>query len=496
MTTGELRAHWADLRYTARQSPLEPAMPVFSLANSAIHARARGALSLADLALVAGLLLPWGASAQSAAKPPAEGRAQLAARLMQSAPYRVEIASSDGSKLLITNGLTLERRRLLEKKGLTALAFSPDGAWLYAVTSAGEAWAVDPDGGKILLVGTVPVASGDVVVDAMGLGPADQLAVQVVLARGGPATKGCANWTAPRRVVLRKGLEPGAQTRMEARPGWPEDRRSPRLAAISPNTRIKAAVIGPILQGEGRFGAASGQISRSALPMGTFAIEWMRDSAGVAVYYPKAAARGCKYRLGLRSFRSDDGKGWTEWTLPDGVELQRGDQPWVDASVAPDGMRWLATDARGVVLVEPLPRFRGKVALVAPTSVIAPKLRPGVRALPSLVGGSLRLAELLLETGDLDAAAAELALQEGKAAPAELVTLRKRLTKLEEVRERRAAELGLSLDDLRSAKGTPVAPARAATAPEDDAVEPAAAATPSAGPASGPAGGSPPVRAP
>lgn len=217
----------------------------------------------------------------------AEGRAQLAARLMQSAPYRVEIASSDGSKLLITNALTLERRRLLEKKGIAALAFSPDGAWVYAVTAGGEAWAVDPDGGKTVLVGTAPLAAGEAVVDAVGLGPADQLALQVVIARAAAAGKGCLNWTAPRRVALRKGLEPGAQTRMEARPGWPEDRRTPRLGAISPNTRIKASVIGPILQGEGRFGAASGQISRTALPAGTFAIDWMRDSAGVAVYYPR-----------------------------------------------------------------------------------------------------------------------------------------------------------------------------------------------------------------
>lgn len=425
----------------------------------------------------------------------AEGRAQWAARLMQSSPYRVEVATTDGSKLLITNALTLERRRLFERKGLSALAFSPDGTWVYAVTASGEAWAIDPDGGKTVLVGTAPVAAGEQVVDAVGLGPADQLALQIVIAKGGSATKGCPNWQAPRRVALRKGLEAGAQARMEARPGWPEDRRTPRLAAVSPNTRIRAAVTGPILQGEGRFGAASGQISKTALPAGTYAVEWMRDSAGVAVYYPRAAAKGCKFRLGMRAFRSDDGKGWAEWTLPDAVELVRGDQPWQDAGVAPDGMRWLGTDARGVVLIEPLPRFRGKVALVAPGSATTPKLRPGVRALPSVVGGGLRLAELLLETGDLDAAAAELALQEGKAAAGELALLHKRLMKLTEVRDRRAAELGLSLDDVRSAKGTPAAPAKPAPTADDEAVEPAAPTTPSVAPTPAP-GAAPAVKAP
>lgn len=482
----DLRARQLGLRYTARHFLLEPAMPAPLTRYCAATARAGSALLLASSLLVGGALPAKPARAQSAAKPTAEGRAQLAARLMQSAPYRVEVASSDGTKLLITNGLTLERRRLLEKKGLAALAFSPDGAWVYAVTSTGEAWAVDPDGGKTLLVGTAPVAAGEFVVDAVGLGPVDQLALQIVIAKGIPNAKGCPNWTAPRRVLLRKSLEAGAQTRLEARPGWPEDRRSQRLAAISPNTRVKAAVIGPILQGEGRFGAASGQISRTALPAGTYAVEWMRDSAGVAVYYPKVASKNCKFRLGLRTFRSEDSKGWSEWTLPDPVELVRGDQAWQDASVAPDGMRWLGTDPRGVVLIEPLPRFRGKIALVAPASVTVPKLRPGVRALPSMVGGNLRLAELLLETGDLDAATAELAQQEGKAAPAELATLRKRLTKLEEVRDRRAAELGVSLDDLRSAKGTPVVPAKAATVPDDDAVEPASAATATSGPAEPP----------
>jgi hypothetical protein len=461
---------------------MEPTMPNFF---APALPRRLGQITLVCAAIVAASALqcPQGlaAPADAKGKPPGDSRASLAARLMQTAPYRVEVATTDGSKLQITNGLTLERRRLLEKPGIAALAFSPDGAWLYAVTQSGEAWAVDPDAGKTVLVGKAPVGQGERVVDAVGLGPMDQLAVQVVIAKGS-SPKGCAMWAAPRRVILRKPADGSSTARIEAREGWPEDRRTPRLSAISPNTRIKAAVIGPILQAEGRFGAPSGQISRSSLPAGTYAVEWMRDSAGVAAYYPRAPASGCKYRVGMRVFRSDEGKGWAEWTLPDSVDLLRGDQAWQDAEAAPDGMRWLATDPRGVLLVEPLPRFRGKLALIAPPSVAAPKLRPGVRALPSLVGGAVRLAELLMETGDLDAAEAEIAAQEGRASAAELAPLRSRLAKLQDTRARRAAELGLSLDDVRSAKGTPVGPAKPATPPDSEAVEPAAIVTPTSAP--------------
>ncbi len=397
----------------------------------------------------------------------------VATRLMANSPYKVEIASSDGSKVLITHALTLERRRLWERPGIGALAFSPDGAWLYAVTHSGEVVAIDSDSGKVTAVGRVPVRAGERVVDASGLGPADHYAISVVIASPGGGPKACPQWTAPRRVVLRRPIA-GGGAQLEAREGWPDDQRTARLSAISPNTRHKATLAGPALLSEGRFGAASGPISKAPLPAGAFQIDWMRDSAGLAVFYPRRTPGSCPAALGARFFRHE-ASGWSEWTLPDGVELARGNLPWSGPAAAPDGMRWLGVEARGVVLVEPSPRFRPKVALVAPPSVVWPKLRPGVRGLPALAGGPLRLAELLMESGDLDAAEDELQRQGPGVTAAALARVRARLAKLQQVRLRRATELGLAADDLRSRKGTPLQ--ATAVADEDEAAPLAEPAT-------------------
>lgn len=419
------------------------------------------------------------AAAAAPAVADAQVKADLGSRLVQNAPYKIEVATSDGQKVLITNAFTLERRRLLQRAGIAALGFSPDGTWLYAVTHTGEVEAIDPDSGKTVTLGKVPVQAGERVVDAIGIGPTDQFGVSVVLAKavGGAATRGCSSWSAPRRVTLHKPFD-GGPPRLEAREGWPDDQRTPRVKAVAPNTRLKVSIVGPVLQAEGQFGAAGGQISKTPLPVGAFQLDWMRDSLGVAVLYPKKAAGDCKSRLGMRLYRSDGGA-WSEWNVPESLDLLRGDQPWPTVASGPDGMRWVGVDSRGVQLVEPLPRFRGKVALIAPPSVAWPKLRPGVRALPSVVGGALRLGEMLLETGDLDAAEEELARQSGRASPQDVAKFRQRLQKLAEVRSRRAEELAIPLADLRSMKNAPP-PAPAATTPtaDDDAVEPAAAATP------------------
>ncbi len=414
------------------------------------------------------------AAVQAQAEPP---KADATARLIQTAPYKVEVASSDGNKVLITNAFTLERRRLWERPGVAALAFSPDGVWLYAVTSGGEAVAIDPDAGKVVPLGKLPIQAGEQVVDAVGVGPTDQYGVAAILAKpqGPVAARGCSNWTAPRRVVLHRGFD-GSAPRLEAREGWPDDQRTPRTRSVSPNTKTKVSIVGPALQAEAQFGAGGTTISKTALPVGAFQIDWMRDSQGLALHYPKRAEGACKYRVGTRFYRQDGA--WNEWNLPDGVDTVRGDQPWPTPAAAPDGMRWLGVSVRGVELVEPLPRFRGKVALIAPPSSAWPKLRPGVRALPSLVGGPLRLAELWLETGDLDQAAVEVDRAEKTAPPAATAKLRSRLQKLLEVRARRAQELALPLADLRSNKQAPATPASAPQAPDDDAVEPAAPATP------------------
>ncbi len=424
--------------------------------------------------LTATLLLSTQLPAVAAEAP----KADAASRLVQSSPYKIEVASSDGQKVLITNAFTLERRRLWEHAGVAALAFSPDGLWLYAVTASGDAVAIDPDAGKVVPLGKVPVQTGELVVGAVGIGPTDQFGLSVILARpqGAVAARGCTTWTAPRRVAMHRGFD-GSSPRLEAREGWPDDQRTPRSKAVSPNTKTKASIVGPVLQGEAQFGGYSGTISKTALPVGAYQIDWMRDSQGIALHYTKKADGACKQRLGTRFYRQE-GSGWSEWSLPDGVDTVRGDQPWPGPAAAADGMRWLATSVRGVELVEPQPRFRGKLALVAPPSVAWPKLRPGVRALPSLVGGPLRLAEMWLETGDLDQAGSEIDRQEKVAAPAAVAKLRSRLQKLTEVRARRAQELALPLADLRSNKQAPAVTPASTAAPDEDAIETPAAVTP------------------
>ena len=398
---------------------------------------------------------------------------------LQATPYKIEVATADGAKLLLTDALTLERRKLLDKPGLAAVAFSPGGEWLYAVANDGEVLAVEPDKAKVVTVGRVLVRPGEFIVDAVGLGPADQWALQVLVASAAQQPKaGCALWKMPHRIVMRRGIGASAPATTEVKDGWPDDQRGPRLAAVSPNTRYRAQVVGPVVQAEGRFGAASGQLSRTPLPSNVFALEWMHDSAGLGVLSAKRADGACAARVGLRVLRDDTGKkaGWDEWTLPDSVDLVRGDQPGQNPNLLVDGMRWLGVEARGVVLIEPLPRFRGKLALVAPPSVAWPKVRPGIRPQASISGGNLRLVELMMETGDLDSAEDELAAIGAASRPAEVAKLKARLAKLTDVRARRAPELRLTLDDLRSQRGRATSPT--APPPDADAVEQAAPVTP------------------
>ncbi len=412
---------------------------------------------------------------------PAADKSAARLRTLEATPYRREVATSDGSKVLVTDMLTLERRRVFEASGVAALAFSPGGQWLYAVGAQGLVTAIDPDKAKATPVAQVVLKPGEAVVDAVGLGPLDQWAVAVVIASGAPSPAGrCTTWKNPRRVSVRKAIAGKEPAALEAKDGWPEDQRTPRLAAISPNTRFRAQVMGPVIQNEGRFGAASGQITRTALPTGVFALQWMHDSAGLGVVYAKKPVNNCTARAGLRVLRDDGpGKpGWDEWNLPDAVEMVRGDQPWLSPLPTDDAMHWVGVESRGVVLVEPVGRFRGKLALVAPPSALWPKFRPGTRPQASLVGGPARLTELLMETGDLDAAEDELPKLEGRVPPAAIAKLRTRLDKLADVRNRRAAELGVALDEMRSKKGLPAPKPLPAKGTDTDAVEPAASVTP------------------
>ena len=193
----------------------------------------------------------------------------------------------------------------------------------------------------------------------------------------------------------------------------------------------------------------------------------MRDSRGLFVLARRKRARGCAHRLTLSSYRQPDSQrpswkrqhDWLAWALPADVEIVRGDLAHEDPQWAPDGMRLIGYGPGGVVLIEPGERFRGHVSVIAPPSKLWPIVRPGVRSLATGVG-SLRMAEILLEQGDLDAAAAAMAAAKAKGGSgsksSEIKRLRKRLARLEAVRERRAKEFGLPLSALRSGHNQPL----------------------------------------
>ena len=373
------------------------------------------------------------------------------AALIRNAPYRVEVATSDGVKVSLSNALTLERRRVFDGPNTAAFGFSPDGAWLYVATASGELFAVDPDSAAQERLGKVPLAAEQSVVEIVGAGGATQQEFTVLLGtRTVPSQGPCPTWRDPQRLHVRHSAGTKAVAMTAAQPGWAEPPEANRTAPTSPNTKYRAAVRGAALVAEARFGGGDFRLSRTALPNHLQDLQWMRDSAGVVATFARKATGTCRQRPGLRVWRDDPkpgAVGWQEWTLPDAIEVARPDLR-TGLQWASDGMRLLGVEARGVVLIEPAPRFRGTVALIAPPSTIWPKFRPGVRPLTASAPPALRHAEILLEQGDLDAAARKLRLVKETEARA----LTQRLKKLEEVRQRRAEEWNLDLAELRSDK--------------------------------------------
>lgn len=419
--------------------------------------------------------------------------------LIKNAPYRVEIATTDGNKVLMTNAFTLERRRVYaapaEPGGnpgtIAGMAFSADGAWLYVVTDAGEVLAVDADTAKAQTLGRLAWKAGETVVDVIGAGGLESPDLTVLLGQGpAPVLGQCLTWSAPRRARLHRDATAPKGTPVAAqwKDGWPDATPAQRLAAVSPNTKYRISVQNGALLAAGRFGGGDFKLNRTPVPAGVSDLDWMRDSEGLVATWPRRGQGGCKYLLGMRSWRHPRDKsnesGWKEWTLPETVEIQRGDLPR-GVQWAPDGMRLQGVDVRGVLLIEPAPRFRGPLALVAPPSKLWPRIRPGVRALASTATGALRFTELLMEQGDLDAARRQLAT-DGAAGGPEVARLRDRLAKLEEVRLRRAEELHLDVNDLRSEKvAHPATPVQPGPVEEDGGP---AEAVPGAGATPGPVG--------
>lgn len=413
-------------------------------------------------------------------------------RLVASAPYRVQVAISDATSIRIVDGYTLERSRIYAGAKIHGYGFSTDGAWLYAVVGDGsalEVLAIDVGSAKPRRLGKLTLAAGERVAVVDGSGGSDDLRVTIAIGKA-TANGACNQWSSWRRVRMRQKAAGAVQTEDIA--GRPEFDGGARKAAVSPNTKWRAELGGGLML-TGRFGSnESKRIDRDNLPPKAIGLAWMRDSKGVAV----VGRRGACGSADLVVYRASEqkGGGWQAWRMPEDVQANRPEHEDSPVQWAPDGMRLVGTSPRGVVLIEPQPRFRGKVALIAEPSLHWPEVRPGVRSLAT-GAGSLRHAEILLEQGDLDAAAARLD-HDGPGAPvAERKRLQARLDKLKSIRDKRAHELGLRPCELTSsgcgaqtrAPDAEAPTARGAAPPPAGAAPTGAAGAAPAGPARSPA---------
>lgn len=411
--------------------------------------------------------------------------------LVRNAPYRVEVVTTNGKKVLISNALTLERRRILLAEAILAYAFSPDGAWLYVAQrprpdADAELVAVDPRTARVERLGGLQLAKGEVVVHLEPHGNAEVLHAIAVIGQGpAPAVSGpCGTWRKQRRVRLKRPAAGGKVRRLE-HDGPPEGHMGHRHKTTSPNTKRRAVLEAGRVRVLGRFGGKGKTLADERAPGGAAHLSWMQDSEGLLVF-ARDRADGCRHRLAVSALREPEPQPdsrrrarWRRLDGPDGVQVMRGALPSEEPQVTPDGMRLVGVAADGkVVLLEPWPRFdpgapsptpgdakdgRIPATAIAPATTLWPVVRPGVRPLGG-PQGPLRHAALLIEQGQLDAGAAQLealakrhAGQPGvdKAA----AQLRARLAKLRRVYARRVPELGLP--PLEGAEPAP------ATAPAD-----------------------------
>ncbi|MCB9738419.1 MAG: hypothetical protein H6747_04060 [Deltaproteobacteria bacterium] len=388
-------------------------------------------------------------------------------RLVQNAPYRVQVATSDATSIRITDAYTLERSRIYAGDNVHGYAFSGDGAWLYAVVAAKatgkahvvEVLAIEVQTAQQRRLGRITLASGESLVHVEGGGDESELRVIVSfgVGKGSEASTGCARWSKVRRLRLRQ--KNGAEPRQETLEQPLQLRDGLRRKSVSPNTRIRLE-LGSGLIAHGRFGSTEQlRLDRDPVPKHAVGLAWMRDSKGVFVGVRRSAQGACDERLGGRFYRQPEGRGrgWDAWDVPSDVRLVRGDLQGAGPDWAPDGMRMVGVQDGKIVLVEPAPRFRGKVAVIAGSSAHWPQIRPGVRSL-AVGAGALRHTEILLEQGDLEGAAERLE-RDGPSGPAaERKRLAARLEKLRAVRARRAPEFGVA-DCALSSRPCAAAPA-------------------------------------
>ncbi len=365
--------------------------------------------------------------------------------LVANAPYRVQVATSDGRSIRITDAFTLERSRIYQGAPVLGFAFSGDGATLYAVVGGAsdvEVLAIDVGSASQRRLGRLKLSAGEVVAHIEGGGGRGELRAIVSLAAGKATKGGCATYQHWRRFRFRQA--DGAETRVESLKGPPDVSSGLRRRAVSPNTRLNVE-LGSTLIAHGRFGSTQHhRLNAGALPADPVGFVWMRDSSGVVVGHKRPTKAGCAHRLGAVAYRQTAAAGpaWQAWEMPSDLEIVRGDLDGDGPQMAEDGMRLLAVGRHGVFLVEPVPRFRGKVSLITPPSTVWPLLRPGVQGLAQ-GAGSLRHTEILLEQGDLEGAARQASIGGAGAPAADRQRLIARIAKLRAVRARRAAELGV-----------------------------------------------------
>lgn len=379
-------------------------------------------------------------------------------QLVQNAPYRVHVATTNGTKITITDAYTLERRRIFVAPHIAAYGFSSDGHWLYVAHGTGPTRtivAVAVTTAKARTLGTIRLRRGESLIELRGHGHQGAVHLTLVVGKGGRWRSGAA-CTKPRNIRRIKFRErpakPGKPALLgkEQLPGPHELRFPRRRSRVSPNTRY-IVELGASLTIRGRFGKdGEGRLNKSGLPARSLGLRWMRDSRGVFVSNQRRGA--CRHLKGLASFRQPKSqfaswrrqRDWLAWRVPSHIQLVRGDLAHQDLTWAPDGMRLIGISPRGVVVVEPVVRHGGHVSVIAPPSTLWPAVRPGVRTIATGSGG-LRHAEILLEQGQLDAAQARLTQAKSSALRVKLMN---RLDKLRRVRTRRLKEFGGASETL------------------------------------------------
>ncbi|HAN30181.1 MAG TPA: hypothetical protein DCQ06_01155 [Myxococcales bacterium] len=365
-------------------------------------------------------------------------------QLANNAPYRIHVATSDGSSVKITDAFTLERRKVF-RGSVLGMAFSRDGHWLYVAHSRAKRIhiaAIQVQSAKVRNLGSTRIKSTESLIILRGHGNVDTPHASALIGRGTGWRPGkdCPTWRQIRLVRFRLRRDKPSVTFDTS----PKLRRPWFRRSRSPNTHFTAELGSNLtLFRHGRGNQKIDKLAGAHHIRGSVALSWMRDSRGMWLMTQRRPEGRCKALRGAITFRLAPGRAarfrrsWQRWRVPKDLQLTRGDLAHQPLTVTPDGMRLIAINEAGVFLVEPSPRPASlRYSMIAPPSKIWPVVRPGVRSL-SIGASDHRQLTLLLEQGALKAADALLSQTVDSPTKAALV---KRLNKLRAVRERRVAE--------------------------------------------------------